>query len=94
MQSYHSGSSGVSAYNCGPTFIIVQFKSGDRYLYNYTATGRRHVEAMKKLAAQNKGLATYISQHVGENYAARLDPPHRELLRNSSPPLMSRVTTR
>jgi hypothetical protein len=72
MQTYHGGNSGVSAFNMGPNFIIVQFKSGDRYLYNHTAPGRRHVEAMKKLAARNEGLTTYISQHVKDNYAAKL----------------------
>jgi hypothetical protein len=72
MPQYHSGNSGVSAYNIGPKFIIVQFKSGDRYLYNYSHPGRRHVEAMKILAMRNEGLATYISQYVRENYAAKL----------------------
>jgi hypothetical protein len=72
MQTYHGGHSGVAAYNTGPNFIIVQFVSGDRYLYNYAAPGRKHVEAMKKLATRNEGLATYISQHVRDNYAAKL----------------------
>lgn len=75
MQTYHGGNSGVSAFNIGPNFIIIQFKSGDRYLYNYVAPGRRHVEEMKKLAARNSGLATYINQHVRELYAARLGHP-------------------
>ena len=72
MHIYHGGNSGVIAYNIGPNFIIVQFKSGDRYLYNYVTPGRKHVEAMKKLAARNEGLATYISQHVKDHYAAKL----------------------
>lgn len=72
MHIYHDANSGVSAYNTGPNFIIVQFRSGERYLYNYVAPGRRHVEAMKKLARRNEGLATYISQHVKTHYAAKL----------------------
>lgn len=72
MHAYLRESSGVSAYNTGPNFIIIQFKSGDRYLYNFTAPGRRHVQVMKKLAANNEGLAAYISQRIKENYAAKL----------------------
>ncbi len=71
MQLYHSGNSGVVAYNIGPNFIIVQFKSGERYLYNHVTPGRKHVQTMKKLAAGNEGLATYISQHVKDHYAAK-----------------------
>jgi hypothetical protein len=72
MYTYHGGNSGVSAYNIGPNFIIVQFKSGERYLYNHVTPGRKHVEVMKKLAAHNEGLATYITQHVRDHYAAKL----------------------
>jgi hypothetical protein len=72
MQTYHGANSGVSAYEVGPDFIIVQFISGERYRYDHHSPGRRHVEAMKKLAARNEGLATYISQHVKENYAAKI----------------------
>jgi hypothetical protein len=74
MNTYHDhhGNSGVSAYNIGPNFIIVQFKSGERYLYNYVTPGRKQVEAMKKLATRNEGLSTYISQHVRDHYAAKL----------------------
>jgi hypothetical protein len=72
MHSYHRENSGVVAYNTGPNFIIVQFQDGVRYLYNYIATGKKHVEAMKRLAARNEGLSTYISQHVKDHYAAKL----------------------
>ena len=72
MHTYHGGHSGVSAYNSGPNFIIVQFRSGERYLYNYVTPGRKHVETMKELAGRNEGLATYISQHVRDHYAAKL----------------------
>jgi hypothetical protein len=72
MPTYHSGHSGVIAYNIGPNFILVQFKSGERYLYNHVTPGPKHVKAMKQLAARNEGLATYISQHVRNSFARKL----------------------
>src|SRR4051812_19208932 len=72
MPTYHGGNSGVTSYNVGENFILVRFESGIRYLYNECVTGRRHVQAMKKLAGRNEGLATYINQHVREKYATRL----------------------
>lgn len=72
MHIYQGANSGVAAYNTGPNFIVIQFRSGERYLYNYVTPGRKHVETMKKLARQNEGLATYISQHVKNHYAAKL----------------------
>lgn len=72
MRNYRGGSSGVVAYNTGLNFIIVQFKSGDRYLYNYVTPGQRHVEAMKQLATHHERLATYINQCVRNHYAAKL----------------------
>jgi hypothetical protein len=74
MQRYAniSGRSGVEYYETGKNYIIVQYNDGDRYLYNYEEPGRTDVEPMKKLAREGIGLATYISQHVGIRYAAKL----------------------
>jgi hypothetical protein len=74
MQRYRdvSGDSGVSAYETGPQFIMVRFKDGGIYLYDAASPGLRFVSAMKKRAAEGKGLATYISQHVRDRYAAKL----------------------
>ena len=68
-----SGDSGVASYEVGPDFIIVRFKEGHGYLYNDAAPGRRRVESMKRLAARGQGLSTYISKHVRDNYAAKLE---------------------
>ena len=73
MTPYRGNDSGVSAYQAGTDFIIVRFKSGDRYRYDYNTPGRDHVEAMKQRATSGHGLATYISQHIGSNYAEKLD---------------------
>lgn len=64
--------SGVRFYALGPSFIRVWFKDGDGYEYDHGRPGRGHVEAMKRLAEEGRGLSTYISQHVRKNYARKL----------------------
>jgi hypothetical protein len=64
--------SGVRYFAAAPSFIRVWFKSGDGYEYNYDRPGRAHVETMKRLAEEGRGLGTYISQHVGGRYARKL----------------------
>jgi hypothetical protein len=67
-----SGNSGVMSYEDGADFIKVRFIDGAVYLYTCASTGRRHVETMKRLAHAGAGLSTYISRHIREAYAARL----------------------
>ena len=65
MQPYKSKSgknSGVARYQAGKDFIIVQFKSGEVYKYTNASAGIEVIEKMKKLAAANNGLSTFISQ--------------------------------
>ncbi|OCX53438.1 hypothetical protein BEL04_03820 [Mucilaginibacter sp. PPCGB 2223] len=64
--------SGVSAYEIGTDFIIIEFEDTNRYLYTYQSTGKEHIEQMKILAITGQGLATYINQHVREHYAEKL----------------------
>lgn len=76
------GHSGVVAYALMPDAIAVQFNDGRVYLYNHDCPGRRHVSRMKAIAREGQGLATYISRHVGNRFAARLgrediEPPLR-----------------
>ena len=64
-----SGNSGVNYYQIGKDYIRIWFIQTDKsYLYNYTKPGKEHVENMKAMALAGKGLSTYISQQVGENY--------------------------
>lgn len=74
MKTYKnfSGDSGVAAYEIGKTFIKVKFvgESGI-YTYDYKRPGKGLVEQMKTLALKGKGLSTFISQHVGTNYASK-----------------------
>ena len=67
MRPYRNlgGNSGVVEYEDGPESISVRFRSGDVYEYNYESVGRKHVEAMKRLAGLGRGLSAYISQHLG-----------------------------
>ncbi len=60
-----SGSSGITFYQLGEDYIDVRFKTqpASTYRYTYSLSGKKHIEAMKKLATAGRGLGTYISQH-------------------------------
>jgi len=74
MQAYKnlSGTSGVVAFQIGDHHIDIEFAGRKRYRYDYTKPGEKEVETMKTLAKSGKGLATFISQNVGERFAAKL----------------------
>jgi hypothetical protein len=74
MERYRnrSGESGIIAYEERSNGIVLQFANGGRYLYTFASSGREHVVAMKHLARRGRGLATYLNQHVGGNYATKL----------------------
>ena len=56
--------SGVTHYSIGKNFIRIKFKDKPVvYIYNYSLNGKEHIEEMKKLAVNGRGLSTYISQH-------------------------------
>jgi hypothetical protein len=63
-----SGDSGVTQYELGADFILVQFQDGVTYRYGYIRPGRHHVDRMKACAVAGRGLATYISQNVRDLY--------------------------
>lgn len=64
--------SNVSAYEYGDDYIIVQFKDGGTYEYNYQSAGMHNVEMMKRLADSGDGLNAYINKHVRKNYSRKL----------------------
>ena len=65
-----SGDSGVFEYEAGSEYIKIRFSGGRKlYVYDYTAPGRSHVEKMKQLAVEGRGLSTYISQMVKKSYS-------------------------
>ena len=68
-----SPKTGVATYEILESAIILEFRDRkNRYLYNSTKPGAKHVAAMIELAKSGKGLSTYINQHVRENYARKL----------------------
>ena len=66
-----SGGSGIREYEIGDDFIRVWFADGKGYEYNFIKPGQPHIDEMKRLAAQGRGLTTYISKHV-TRFARRL----------------------
>ena len=73
-QPYESqnGNSGVSFYALGPSYISVWFHNGRGYVYDGRRPGKLHVDEMKRLAEEGRGLTTYINHHVRKNYAREL----------------------
>lgn len=75
MQRYRnlSGESGVVAYECHAHSIVVKFQDGVRYEYTEQSAGADAIRAMKQLAESGRGLSTFISRHVRDRYARKLD---------------------
>jgi GNAT superfamily N-acetyltransferase len=67
-----SGNSGVVAFEIKRDTIVVEFRHGGKYVYDYDTTGREHVEEMKVLALEGRGLATYINKHVRNLFAKKV----------------------
>jgi hypothetical protein len=68
-----SGKSGVEAFEIGPDFIAVQFRTGTVYWYTKNSMGEVHLNELKRLAIRGRGLSTYISTHpdVSGGYARK-----------------------
>lgn len=68
-----SGNSNVVSYEAKDDSILVVFKSGAcrNYMYNSLHPGRGAVERMKNLAAQGRGLNSYITSVVKDNFARK-----------------------
>jgi hypothetical protein len=73
MERYQNleGNSGVIAYETGEGSIAVQFKDAT-YLYTNASTGAGKIKRMQALAKSGKGLSTFISKYVRENYEKKL----------------------
>ena len=63
-----SQESGILNYAILTDGIRVQWVGGDIYYYSNDSTGEEHIVEMKRLAEKGRGLATYISQNVRDNY--------------------------
>ena len=75
MQRYgnQSRASGVVADDIDAGQIIVQFRNGDRYLYTEDSAGASNIAKMQELARAGRGLSSFISQHVHDRYARKIN---------------------
>jgi hypothetical protein len=75
MQRYgnQSRESGVVAYDIDAGQIIVQFRNGERYLYTEDSAGAANIAKMQELARAGRGLSSFISQHVHDRYARKIN---------------------
>ncbi len=63
------GNSGVSAFEIGDDYIMVKFSGTSKtYTYSYRKAGSTHVENMKNLAQDGRGLNSYIYRYVKHLY--------------------------
>ena len=67
-----SGHSGVVAYETTTDSITLTFTDGGRYLYTSVSVGRAALDRMIALAKAGRGLSTFVSQNVRENYERKL----------------------
>ncbi|MFL6631806.1 MAG: hypothetical protein ACJ8HJ_05775 [Massilia sp.] len=75
MQRYgnQSRESGVVAYDIDAGRITVQFRNGERYLYTEDSAGAANIARMQELARAGRGLSSFISQHVHDRYARKIN---------------------
>jgi len=74
MTSYAnlSGKSGVSTYEIYDNAILIEFRHGAKYIYDYDIPGKEEVEEMKRLAMSGSGLMTFINKNVRKRFALKL----------------------
>lgn len=76
MQEHYqdlNGNSGINSFEIGDNYIDINFRdqsnsSKSHYRYSHLKPGLVHVEKMKALAQQGKGLNSYIMLNVKKNY--------------------------
>ena len=75
MQPYkNSGNlSWISAFEIGEDYIKVQFIDGVVHLYTNGSVGTEHLQKMKELAMQGKGLNNYIDKQARNSYVKKYD---------------------
>ena len=66
------GHSGVTGYDSAPGSIAVEFNHDAVYLYTYKSAGKKVIEKMKVLAQAGRGLSTYISRNVRDNFEKKV----------------------
>lgn len=65
------GNSGVSTYDYGEDWMVVNFTTGSRYIYTLKSTTPESMGYLKKYAQEGKGLNSYIMRMLREDYAGK-----------------------
>ncbi|MCP4457241.1 MAG: hypothetical protein GY816_04325 [Cytophagales bacterium] len=67
-----SGDSGIRAFKLNPSSCVIYFEDGSAFVYDEICPETKNLAAMKILASKGRGLNTFISRFVKENYSLRL----------------------
>ena len=63
------GNSQITSYEIGPNYIKLKFQGKFRvYFYTYKKAGVSHVERMKELAEEGRGLGSYVNKYMSDLY--------------------------
>lgn len=62
------GHSGITHYDNLPGAMIVRFEDGWTYLYTVQSAGADNIRRMQSLATAGRGLCTFITRAVREQY--------------------------
>lgn len=66
-----NNNSGVAAYDTGVDWFLIKFNDSSLYLYTTKSTTIEHINYMRTLAREGKGLNSYVNRIVGNQYAGR-----------------------
>lgn len=74
MEKYgnKNGDSGISGFEIGSNYILIEFSTGSVYEYTYTSAGENNIEAMKRLAISGSGLNGFINTYVKFRYSRKI----------------------
>lgn len=74
MEKYgnKNGDSGISGFEIGSNFILIEFSTGSVYEYTYKSAGESNIEAMKRLAISGSGLNGFINTYVKFRYSRKI----------------------
>ena len=76
--------SGIKAFDAGRKYIMIEYKDGRIYLYNYKTPGEEHVRKMIGAAYKGEKLGTYINKYVRDKYAGPWDDELKRFILNKN----------
>jgi len=73
MERYKNlgGDSAIVAYELATDAITVKFRDGWHYLYSIQSTSPSNIREMQRLAAEGRGLNSFISRFVRKGYVRK-----------------------